>query len=128
MWILKTCLIANPPFTKPPFVNSRGLCAARRRARCRQPQEIGGEQRAIWQRAVSSRQGLTRHRQGYSHLCLFPNKVYSPRAPRLAAPRRAALRRVLSNRGSQFPEPVLMFTSSCPLLSGGWAHFSRLNF
>ena len=23
MWKLKTCLIAKPPFTKPPFVNSR---------------------------------------------------------------------------------------------------------
>ena len=36
---------------------------------------IGGDQRAVWQRAVSSGQGLNRHRQVYSHLCLFPNRV-----------------------------------------------------
>ena len=28
-----------------------------------------GDQRAVWQRAVSSRQGLNRHRQVYPHLC-----------------------------------------------------------
>ena len=35
---------------------------------------IGGDQSAVWQRAVSSRLGLNRHRQVYSHLCLFPHR------------------------------------------------------
>ena len=36
---------------------------------------LGGDQRAVWQRAGSSRQDLNGHRQVYSHLCLFPNVV-----------------------------------------------------
>ena len=46
----------------------------RARAACVEETSLGGDQRAVWQRAVSSRQGLHRHRQVYSHVCLFPNK------------------------------------------------------
>ena len=35
---------------------------------------IGGDERDVWKRADSSRQGLNGHRQVYSHLCLIPSK------------------------------------------------------
>ena len=35
---------------------------------------LGADERDVWQRADSSRQGLNGHRQVYSHLCLFPHK------------------------------------------------------
>ena len=36
--------------------------------------QVGGDERDVWQRADSSRQGLNAHRRVYSHLRLFPNK------------------------------------------------------
>ena len=50
-------------------------------ARKRQPagaraEDVGGDERDVWQRADSSRQGLNGHRQVYSHLCVcFQTRV-----------------------------------------------------
>ena len=44
---LKTCLIATPPFTKPPFVNSRYKALPRAKANMRMPDSFNAEKDAL---------------------------------------------------------------------------------